>query len=203
MRVKRTIWISAVGGLILGALSFLITAADITIQISDDLILGPWEIVNALSAALFGPIGLLITELGLDISGYLYLIKGVYPAPQDVYFMIGNYVAHVTAMLLVAFGYRFLFRRLTLLPLLVTWIPLMGIYYLVGVVLQVTFFNIAVPGLEASYATFFSNVRLEFILVSGITALILVALPERYRRPVWYESEYPPALGLERKEGVS
>jgi len=203
MRVKKTIWLSAAGGFVLGALSFLITAADITVQISDDLILGPWEIVNTLSAALFGPIGLLITELGLDISGYLYLIKGVYPAPQDVNFMIGNYVAHVTAMLVVAFGYRFLFQRLTLLPLLIAWFPLMGIYYLVGVVLQVTFFNIAVPGLGASYATYFGNVRLEFVLVSGITALILLALPERYRRPLWYTAENPPVTILDRKEGAS
>jgi len=203
MRVKKNIWISAGGGIILGALSFLITAADITVQISHDLILGPWEIVNALSAALFGPIGLLITELGLDISGYLYLIKGVYPAPQDVNFMIGNYFAHVTAMLAVAFGYRFLFRRLTLLPLLITWVPLMGIYYLIGVVLQVTFFNIAVPGLGASYATYFSNVRLEFVLVTGITALILLALPERYRRPIWYKAEKSSEMAFSRKDGAS
>lgn len=203
MKLKKTIWVPAVGGIILGALSFLITAADITVQISDDLILGPWEIVNILSAALFGPVGLLITELGLDISGYLYLIKGVYPAPQDVTFMIGNYVAHITAMLAVAFGYRYLYRRLTLLPLLIAWVPLMGIYYLIGVVLQVTFFNLAVPGLGASYATYFSNVRLEFVLVTGITALILLALPERYRRPVWYETDNPPEMVLERKVGAA
>jgi hypothetical protein len=112
MRVKKTIWIPIIGGLSLGVLSFLITAANITIQISEDLILGPWEILNTISAALFGPIGLLITELGLDISGYVYLIKGVYPAPQDIFFMVGNYIAHVAAMLVVAFGYRFIYQRM-------------------------------------------------------------------------------------------
>ena len=179
------------GGLIFGALSYLTTVADLTITISKDLILGPWEILNALSAALFGPIGLLITELGLDTSGYLYFIKGVYPSPQDIYFMMGNYIAHVVAMMIVAFGYRFIYERMKMPRLLAGWVLIMGIYYLVGVTLQVSLFNIAVPNLGASYVVYFSNVRLEFILVTVITSLILLALPERYRRPRWYESKKP------------
>jgi len=192
MKVKRTIWIPIVGGLFLAALSFLITAANITVQISDDLILGPWEIINTLSAALFGPIGLLITELGLDISGYLYFIKGVYPAPQDAYFMIGNFIAHISAMFLVAFSYRFIYRRLKMPRLLAGWALIMVVYYLVGVFLQVTLFNIAVPGLGASYLVYFGNVRLEFVLVTVITSLILLALPERYRKPQWVEPRQTP-----------
>jgi hypothetical protein len=192
MKVKRTIWIPVVGGLLLGILSFLITAANITVQISDDLILGPWEIINTLSAALFGPIGLLITELGLDTSGYLYLIKGVYPAPQDTYFMIGNYIGHTSAMLVVAFSYRFLYRRMKQPLLLAGWVLIMGIYYLLGVFLQVTLFNVAVPDLGASYAVYYSNVGLEFILVTVVTSLILLALPERYRKPQWVGPKKAP-----------
>ena len=110
--MKKTIWVPIVGGLIFGALAFLISAASITVQISDDLILGPWEILNTLSAALFGPIGLFITQLGMDTGGYLYLIKGVYPAPQDAYFMMGDFIAHTVSMLVVAFAYRFIYQRL-------------------------------------------------------------------------------------------
>ena len=190
--MKKTIWIPIVGGFIFGALSFLITVANITVQISEDLILGPWEILNTLSAALFGPIGLLITELGLDISGYLYFIKGVYPAPQDIHFMMGNYIAHSLAMLVVAFGYRFIYQRMKMPRLLAGWVLIMGIYYLVGVILQVSLFNIAVPGLRASYVGYFSNVRLEFVLVTAITSLALLALPARYRKPQWYEVKQKP-----------
>lgn len=189
MRVKRTIWIPVVGGFIFGALSFLITAANITVQISDELILGPWEIINSLSAALFGPLGLLITELGLDISAYLYLIKGTFPAPQDFYFMVGNFLAHIAAMLVTAFGYRFIYNRLKIPRLLVGWVLVLGINYFIGASLQVILFNLAVPGLGATFAVWFSNIRLEFILVSVITSLILLALPERYRRPQWYEAK--------------
>lgn len=193
--MKRSIGIPILGGSIFGAVSFLITAADITVQISDDLILGPWEIMNTLSAAFFGPIGLLITELGLDISGYLYFIRGVYPAPQDFYFMVGNYLAHCAALLVVAFGYRHIYLRLRMPKLLLGWCVIQSAYYLVGVTLQVTFFNVAVPGLGASYGAYFGNVRLEFLLVTAITSLALLALPDRYRRPQWYEPEDAPALG--------
>lgn len=190
--MKKTIWVPIVGGLIFAALSFLITVADITVQISDDLILGPWEIINTLSATLFGPIGLLITELGLDISGYLYLIGGVYPAPQDLYFVAGDFVAHSVSMLVVAFGYRYIYRRTKMPRLLAGWVLLVGIYYLMEVALAVTLFNIAVPGLGASYAVYFNNVRLEFVLVTIVTSLVLLALPERYRRPQWVEPKNAP-----------
>lgn len=185
--MKKTIWVPIVGGLVFGTLSFLISAANITIQISEDLILGPWEIINTISAALFGPIGILITQFGMDLGGYIYFIKGVYPAPQDFYFIVGDFIAHFAAMLLTAFGYRYIYQRIKLPLLLVGWVIVLGANYLVGVILQVTLFNAAVPELEASYAFYFNNVRLEFILVAAITSLILLALPERYRRPQWYE----------------
>jgi hypothetical protein len=189
MKVKKTIWIPIVGGLAFGVLSFLITVANITVQISDDLILGPWEIINTLSVALFGPIGLLITELGLNISGYVFLIGGVYPAPLDLYFIVGDFIAHSMSMLVVALGYRYIYERMKMPRLLAGWVLIVGIFYLVEVPLAVTLFNIAVPNLDASYAVYFSNVRLEFVLVTIVTTLVLLALPERYRRPQWYESE--------------
>jgi hypothetical protein len=187
--MKKTIWIPILGGLILGVLSFLTTVANFTIQISEDLILGPWEIFNTVSAALFGPIGLLITELGLDVSGYLYFIKGEFPAPQDSYFMVGNYVAHIVALFIVAFGYRYIYQRMTMPRLLAGWLLVMAVYYLVGVSLTVPLHNLAVPGLGATHVSYFSSVRLEFILVAAITSLVLLALPRRYRQPQWYESK--------------
>ncbi len=193
--MKKTIWIPILGGLIFGALSYLISVADITVQISDDLILGPWEIINTLSAALFGPIGLLITQLGMDIGGYVYLIKGVYPAPQDLYFMIGDFIAHSVSMMLVAFCYRFIYPRMKMPRLLAGWVLIMGIYYLVEVPLAASLFNIAVPGLGASIMDYFSNVRLEFVLVTVTTSLVLLALPERYRRPLWVEQKTPDRSG--------
>ena len=190
--MKKTKWIPIFGGLIFGALSYLTTAANLTIQVSKDLILAPWEIFNAISSALFGPVGAVITELGLDISGYVYIIRGVYPAPQDLNFMIGNYIAHIVAMMILAYSYRLIYQRMKIPFLLLGWILTLGLYYLVGVALSVFLHNIAVPGLSASYTVYLSSVRLEFILVTLITSLILLALPERYRKPQWYEPKQTP-----------
>lgn len=193
MKVKKTIWIPIVGGLTLGLLSFLTTAASFTVQISEDLILGPWEVFNVISAALFGPIGLLITEIGLDASGYVYIIKGIYPAPQDVLFLVGNYIAHIIPLMLVAFGYKNIHKRLRMPGFLAGWLLVMVIYYLGTIMLSVPMHNLAVPGLSATYAVYFSdNVRLEFVLVTVITSLILLALPERFRKPQWYAPKQIP-----------
>ena len=181
-----------VGGLIFGALSFLVSAVNFTIAISDDLILGPWEILNTLSAALFGPFGLLITELGTDIGAYFYLIKGVYPAPQDLHFIMGDYVAHVVAMLATAFGYRLIYTRVKMPLLLVGWVLTLGLFYTLLWLIQVPLFNIAVPGLGATFMGYFSSAIPEAITTMVVTSLILLALPQRYRRPQWYEPKHTP-----------
>jgi len=188
MKLNKTITIPVIGGVIFGAISYLTTAANLTVQITNDIFLGPWEIFNILSAALFGPIGLLITELGLDVSGYVYLIKNVFPAPQGIYYMVANYIAHYIALLPVVFGYRFIYQRMRMPHLLAGWAFIVSIFYLLGIVLSVILHNLAVPGLGVSYNDYFSSsVLLEFVLVTIITLLILQALPERYRRPRWFE----------------
>ena len=197
--MKRTIWIPIVGGFIFAVLSYLTTAANLTIQITTDIFLGPWEIFNILSAALFGPIGLVITELGLDVSGYVYLISGVFPGPQGVYYMVGNYIAHGIALLPIALGYRFIYQRMRMPYLLAGWMLAVSVFYLLGIALTVPLHNLAVPGLGVSYNDYFSSsLLLEFVLVTIITSLILMALPERYRKPRWFEPQ-PGILPDEKK----
>lgn len=206
MKVKKTISTPIIAGLIFGALSFLFSTANFTIQISKDMIIGPHEILAILSAALFGPIGSLITLAGMDIGGYFYLVKGVYPAPQDIYFGIGDFIAHSVAMLAVTLGYRFIYKRMKIPLLLAGWVPVTGIYYVMLVLLQVTLYNVAVPNLEASYLSYFSNILPEFISVTVITSLVLLALPTRYRKPQWYElkeaTDQISEVQVNRKEGV-
>ena len=192
MKMKKTISTPIIAGLIFGTLSFLVSAANITIQVSKDLILGPWEIINTISAVLFGPISLLITQLGMDIGGYFYLIKGVFPAPQDVYFMICEYISHTLSLLVLMFCYRFIHQRMKMPFFLVGWSLSLGIYYVILAVLQVTLYNIAVPGLGATYVFYFNNIPVELTLIIVITSLILLGLPARYRKPQWYELKKAP-----------
>jgi ABC-type amino acid transport system permease subunit len=131
----------------------------------------------------------LITQLGMDIGGYFYLIKGVFPAPQDVYFMICEYISHTLSLLVLMFCYSYIHQRLKMPLFLVGWSLSLGIYYVLLAVLQVTLYNIAVPGLGASYVVYFRNIPVELILIFVLTSLILLALPKRYRKPQWYESK--------------
>lgn len=192
MKLKKTIWIPIIGGLIFGTLSYLVSAVNFTIAISDDLILGPWEILNTISAALFGPLGLLITELGTDIGAYYYLIKGVYPAPQDLHFIMGDYIAHVAGMLAVALVYRLIYKRVKMPLLLIGWVVTLGIFYTMLWSIQVPLFNIAIPNLGATFMGYVRDAIPEFITTTVITSLILLALPERYCKPKWYESKKMP-----------
>ena len=197
--MKKTIWIPIVGGLIFGALSFLISAANITIQVSRDLILGPWEIFNTISAALFGPIGLLITQLGMDAGGYLYLLKGVTPETQNVYFIICDYVAHTASMLAIAFGYRLIYPRMKMPFLLAGWALILGFYYILLAILQVFLYNTFIPEVEATYMFYFSNIPVELALIIIITSLILLGLPVRYLKSQWFELKKAPAGNIQGK----
>lgn len=192
MLVRKTIWIPIVGGLIFGSLSFLISAANITIQVSKDLILGPWEIFNTISAALFGPIGLLITQLGMDTGGYLYLLKDVSAESQNIYFITCDYIAHSVSLLVVAFGYRFIYSRMKMPLFLAGWSLTLGIYYVMLAILQVFLYNTFIPEVEATYTFYFKNIPLELILIIVITSLILSGLPDRYRKPQWMSRRKAP-----------
>lgn len=187
MQVKKIIRIPIVGGLIIGALSFLISAANITIQVSKDLILGSWEIFNTISAALFGPIGLLITQLGMDTGVYLYLLKGVSPESQNIDFIMCDCVAYCVSMLTLAFGYKFIYTRIKMPLLLAGWILILGVYYVMLAILQVFLYNTFVPEVEATYMFYFNNIPVELTLIIIMTSLILLGLPARYRKPQWYE----------------
>ena len=111
--------------------------------------------------------------------------------------MIGDFIAHSTSLLVVAYCYRFIHRRMKMPQLLIGWVLVVAIYYLMEVALAVTLFKIAVPALETTYTFAFNSVRIEFPLVTTITCLILLALPERYRRPQWVEAKNAPDLNRE------
>jgi hypothetical protein len=140
---------------------------------------------------------LLISELGLDGGGYLYIFKGVFPAPQDLYFMLGDYIAHVVALLATAFCYRYIYERVKMPLLLLGWVLTLGIFYTTLWFIQVPLFNIAVPGLRATFVGYLTDFIPEAITTTVVTSLILLGLPQRYRRPQWYEPKQIPDQGGE------
>ena len=63
MKVKKTIWIPVIIGIVSGALIVLASTAHFLIPVGGDTSIGIGEIFTTLSAALGGPIAVIITLL--------------------------------------------------------------------------------------------------------------------------------------------
>ena len=193
--MKKTIWVPIVIGLVAGGLSYLLGVADfrILVPLGEGASLGGAEIFGTLAAALGGTIATVITGLLYGGAGYL-VIRDVFPWPTSLYMAGADLIAHIIAMLVAAFCYRFLHERAkkSLPALLAGWILIVVIYYFVVLTpIQVFLVNTFVPGFGA-YMDFVSVIWPEFLATTVVTTLIWIALPARYRKPLWYVSKKVP-----------
>ena len=192
MKVKKTIWFPLGLGSILGLLSFVSSAADFLIPIGfSGGATGPHEIALIISASLGGPLGLFIAGLLHEIGIYHYIYKPHFSPGQilstGVLFAIADFAAHILALLTIAYCYRFLHQRAKKVSIFVAgWILIVAIYYSLLVLLQSLLIRIVFPDLPPVSALF-QDFFPEFQVVLIITTLILLALPEKYRKPQWYE----------------
>jgi hypothetical protein len=82
MNVKKTIWIPLAIGGALGVLDFISLAVDFLIPLGPFGATGPQEIILTISAALGGPVGLLITSLLQEVGIYLFFLSTQLPPDQ-------------------------------------------------------------------------------------------------------------------------
>jgi len=189
--MKKTIWIPLVLGITLGLLDFISFAVHWVIQIASFGAIGPQEILVVISAALGGPVGLLAANILQELGMHIFLLKGDFPGQRllEVSISIADFFAHTIALLAVAYGYRFLHQRAKKATIYIAgWILITVIYYIVLLPLQSLVHNLLVPGL-LPLQTLVRGAPPEFLMVAIISTLILIALPRRYRRPLWYESK--------------
>ena len=111
---------------------------------------------------------------------------------------LGEVIAHIIPLVLISFCYRFLYEQAKQynqakqnVIVIVGWILISISYYLVLIPLQVTFINLVIPGM-LTFSDLFRGTLPEILATTFITTLALFALPERYRRPLWYESKKAP-----------
>jgi len=188
--MKKTIWIPLVLGITLGLLDFVSFGVHWVIQIASFGAIGPQEILVVISAALGGPVGLFVTNFLQELGMHIYLLKGDFPGQRmlEVSISIADFIAHTIALLAVAYGYRFLHQRAKkATTFMAGWILITVIYYIVLLPLQSLLHNLLVPGL-LPLDTLVRGAPPEFLMVAFISTLILIALPARYRRPLWIEN---------------
>lgn len=191
MQIKKTIRVPIIIGIVSAALILLVSEAEFVIPLGNNYSIGIGEILNTLSAALGGPIAVIITLLVTSI-GHFLLNPDLYTAPQFVFIVLADAIAHMCAMIVLSTSYyRVLYPRVRTTGIFVIgwWLTIAVYYYLILLPLQVGFLNYADPGFGATYPSFARIFLPEFLGTAAITNLILFASPARYRRPQWMEAK--------------
>jgi len=191
---KKTIWIPVLIGIVSGSLILSAALADFFIPLGEDTSIGIGELFTTLSAALGGPVAVILTLL-VPYSGVILLNLELYTEPRSLYIALADAAAHFSAMLVVAIiYYRILYpwARKTG-AFLAGWFLLVGVYYYLAFLpLEVVFVNLADPDFGVTYPFYARNLFPEFLGTAGITTLIWLASPVHYRRPLWVEQKDEP-----------
>lgn len=188
-KAKKTVPVSVrviVVALIFGVIARAIVEARLTIPIpGTGVVTDPREIFTTVGAGLVGPIG-----------GVLIGILAGIREPEGI--QLASLLAHISGAVWIGFAYKKLvYERLRMPVMLLGWGGLVLVYY----------FAIAVPGfviglalfykadyagsfgetasLLQAYASLGRGVVPEALLTTVITTLVMVALPKKYRRPLW------------------
>lgn len=188
-RAEKTALVSArviVIALIFGVIARVIVEAQLTIPIpGTGVVTDPREIFTTIGAGLAGPIG-----------GVLIGILAGIREPGGI--QLASLLAHISGAVWVGFAYKKLvYERLRMPVMLLGWSGLVLTYYFVvvipGFVIGLNLFCRAdyagsfgeTASLLQAYASLGRGVVPEALLTTMITTLVMVALPKKYRRPLW------------------
>jgi len=194
MNMKKIIWLPIILGLLFAVLILMVSEVKFVIPLGNNYSIGIGEIFNIFSAALGGPIAVVVTLLVTNI-GHFLLNPNLYTDMQFFFIVLADAIVHLGPMLVVTIiYYRGLFPRVRKIGLFVVgwWLTIGVYYYPILLPLQVVFLSYADPGFGATYPSFARIFLPEFIGTAAITTLILFASPSRYRRPQWVEPGNTP-----------
>jgi len=194
--MKKTIWLPLVFGLGFGILAGISLAANIAYADASGYSAGIYPIFFLLAFALGGPLSALIT---VTVTVAIAALWG-YPALKDLFmtypsFMIINLLANAIAGIVSGLAYRFVYQRIKMPVRLLPWAGIVLLHYVIAVWITGEGARALIPDVQL-VSGFFETLRisiLEMVAVFLITSLIWIALPEHYRRPLWYELK--PAEG--------
>lgn len=190
--MKKTIWMPFVLGAALGIIDFISLAVNFLIPLGPFGATGPQEIFLIMSAALGGPLGLLVANLLQESGIFIFFLKNEVSSDQlwsmGILFSTADFFAHLFALLPVVYCYKLLHQR-TKKPytFLGGWVLIVVIYYGLLVFFQYYLLGRLVPETPPLSVLYQNNLP-EFAVVAIVTTLIWVALPVRYRKPLWYET---------------
>ena len=196
--MKKTIWQPLVLGVVFGLLAGIATVTGlsfITPGITDNAI-GFYVTLFLLSAALGGPLAGAIAPAEMVIISALFgppEMKDIITIPAVFW---SNLLALGTTMALVGFAYRLIFERLKMPARLLAWAGIIIAYYFISIPASIIpqYYLLGdppseiLPAVLGAYKTYIPQAIFDICF----TSLVFIALPARYRRPLWYESKKAP-----------
>ena len=174
--MNKNFWTPLIVAVVFGLVVLTIVLARFTVPIpGTGVVTDPREIFVTIGSALTGPLGALIIGVFAGIAE-----PGGIP--------LASLLGHIAGALWMAFSYRnFIYERLQMPTRLAGWIILVIIYYYVFVV----------PGFVIGLTTFYGEtdpiglylalaqgVIVEVLITTAVTTLALLALPQKYHRPL-------------------
>lgn len=195
--MRKSIWIPLILGGVLGILDFVSLAVNFLIPLGPFGATGPQEILVLMAAALGGPWGFFVAQIFHDLGIYFYFLHMQLSPEQmaslGVLFVLADFSAHILALSVVAWGYKFLHQRAQkIYTFCAGWILIVIIYYTLLVLLQSLLIGLVVQ-VQHPLSEIFQNNLPEFLVVTLITTLILLALPNKYRKPLWIKQQQFPS----------
>lgn len=175
--MNKNFWTPLVVALVFGLVALAIVLAGFTIPIPGaGVVTDPREIFVTFGAGLTGPLGALII-------GFLAGIAEPGGIP------LASLLGHIAGALWMAFAYKKLvFERMQMPSRLLGWVILIVVYYYIfvipGFVIGLAaFYGEAHPlGLYAALA---KGVVIEMLITTAVTTLAMLALPQKYQKPLW------------------
>jgi hypothetical protein len=161
-----------------GIAALIIVLAGLTIPIpGSTVVTDPRELFTTIGAGLTGPIG------GILIGVFAGIAE-----PGGI--ALASLLGHIAGGIWMGFAYKKLvYERLQMPVRLLGWVGLILVYYYIFVLPGFVIGLIAFYGETTPFVELYTNlgrgVIPEALLTTIITTLVMLALPEKYRRPQW------------------
>ena len=203
--MKKTVWLPPLAGLVFGGLAgaATVTGLSFLVESSDtSSAIGFFMTLLLLAAAFGGP-------LAGVIAPAVFISLSLWYGPPDMRAVLSEPAIFWTNTLVlgllcvgVALAYRRIFERGRMPGRLLPWAGVVLVLYLLTSPINITLQWLLVGGVEPLPAILFSYRAYwpQALFDIFVTSLIFVALPERYRRPWWYESWGTPEPGGPKAE---
>jgi hypothetical protein len=201
--MKKTIWRPLVLGLALGLLASIATVTGLTFIVPGteaDNAVGFYMTLLLLATALGGPLA------GVIASTLLIVISALFGPPDMVEIMSDpvvfwtNLLVVGTLVALAGFAYRSIFERVKMPGRLLLWAGIVIAVYIINspanLVPQYYLHGEVgvLPAILTSYRVYIPQAIFDIFC----TSLVFIALPARYRRPLWIKTEpVPPPAQVE------